>query len=123
MQLSQPRARRPREPDPRVEFIPTPDFYDDEEVTLARNKYEDHINSSLKPCSTPLAWWQAHRNEYPRLSKMALDLFAIPMMSAECERVFSAAKNLVTERRMRLRDDIIEAMSLLRHWYKEEGVI
>ncbi len=56
-------------------------------------------------------------------STMALDLFAVPMMSAECERVFSAAKNLVTERRMGLKEDIIEAMCLLRHWYKEEGVI
>ncbi len=56
-------------------------------------------------------------------STMALDLFAVPMMSAECERVFSAAKNLVTERRMGLKEDIIEAMYLLRHWYKEEGVI
>jgi hypothetical protein len=51
------------------------------------------------------------------------DFFAVPMMSAECERVFSAAKNLVTERQMGLKEDIIEAMCLLRHWYKEEGVI
>ena len=54
---------------------------------------------------------------------MALDLFAVPMMSAECERVFLAAKNLVTERRMGLKADIIEAMCLLRYWYKEEEVI
>ena len=54
---------------------------------------------------------------------MALDLFAVLMMSAECERVFSVVKNLVTERRMGLKEDIIEAMCLLKHWYKEEGVI
>src|SRR6266536_6593911 len=73
--------------------------------------YDDYINLPPRPCGSPIAWWQAHRNEYPRLSKVALDLFAIPMMSAECERVFSAAKNLITERQMRLRDDIIESMS------------
>ncbi len=56
-------------------------------------------------------------------STMALDLFAVSTMSAECERVFSAVKNLVTERRMGLKEDIIEAMCLLRYWYKEEGVI
>ncbi len=44
-------------------------------------------------------------------------------MSAECERVFLVVKNLVIERRMLLKEDIIEAMSLLRYWYKEEGVI
>ncbi len=31
--------------------------------------------------------------------------------------------NLVTDRRMSMKEDVIEAMCLLRHWYKEEGVI
>ncbi len=31
--------------------------------------------------------------------------------------------SLVTERRMGLKEDIIEAISLLRYWYKESGVI
>ena len=31
------------------------------------------------------------------------------MMSAECERVFSSAKNLITDRRNGLKEDIIEA--------------
>ena len=48
-------------------------------------------------------------------STIALDLFAVSMMSAECERVLSAAKNLITERRMGLKEDIIEAIYLLRH--------
>ena len=54
---------------------------------------------------------------------MALDLFTVSMIFAECKRVFSAAKNLVTERRILLKEDIIKAISLLRHWYKESGVI
>jgi hypothetical protein len=41
-------------------------------------------------------------------------------MSAECERVFSSAKLLTTERRDRLKDDIIEACTYLYAWYMEE---
>lgn len=40
-------------------------------------------------CPDPLAWWHNYRHEYPVLYKMALDLFSIPSMSSECERVFS----------------------------------
>jgi hAT family C-terminal dimerisation region len=48
---------------------------------------------------------------------MALDLFSIdPMMSAECERVFSSAKNLITDH---WNKDIIEACTLLRHWFRD----
>jgi len=64
-----------------------------------RDEYAEYISSPPTPCDKHLEWWAAHRDEYPRLSKMALDLFSIPMMSAECERVFSSAKNLITERR------------------------
>jgi phage I-like protein len=44
-------------------------------------------------------------------------MLAIPMMSAECERVFSSAKHLITDSRNRLRPDIIEANECLKHWF------
>ena len=36
-----------------------------------------------------LAWWKANQGEYPILSRIAIDLYAIPGMSAEVERVFT----------------------------------
>ena len=51
---------------------------------------------------------------------MAFDLLSIPLMFAEYERVFSSAKLHITERRSRLKNDIIEACICLRAWYKEE---
>jgi len=36
-----------------------------------------------------LAWWKANQGEYPILSRIAVDLYSIPSMSAEVERVFS----------------------------------
>jgi hypothetical protein len=72
------------------------------------------------PCEKPLEWWGARREEYPRLSRLAFDLLSIPLMSAECERVFSAAKRFVTDERNKLREDILEAMIVLRAQYKAE---
>jgi hypothetical protein len=36
-----------------------------------------------------LAWWRVNQGEYLILSRIAIDLYAIPGMSAEVERVFS----------------------------------
>ena len=36
-----------------------------------------------------LVWWKANQGEYPILSRIAIDLYAVPGMSAEVERVFS----------------------------------
>jgi hypothetical protein len=44
-------------------------------------------------------------------------MLAIPAMSSECERVFSSAKLLLTDRRNRLNPDAIEANECLRNWY------
>ena len=48
---------------------------------------------------------------------MALDALAVPAMSDECERLFSSAKILLSDRRCRLKMDIIEASECLRAWY------
>lgn len=69
-------------------------------------------------CPDPLAWWHRHRHEYPVLYKMALDLFSIPGMSSECERVFSQTKKFVTDERNKLSPETIEADQLQKHWLR-----
>ncbi|KAK7928779.1 restless-like transposase [Apiospora marii] len=49
-----------------------------------------------------IAYWHSQRRRYPRLSQMALDLVTIQAMSAECERLFSAAGNLLDHSRSSL---------------------
>jgi hypothetical protein len=63
-------------------------------------------------------FWALHENEYPSLARMAFDILSIPAMSAECERVFSSTKLLLTDRRARMKEDIIEASECLRAWFK-----
>ncbi|TDJ70675.1 hAT transposon family protein, partial [Pseudomonas putida] len=70
----------------------------------------------------PLSYWHERRRRYPRLSRMALDFLTIQAMSAECERLFSAAGRMVTSLRSRLDADMIGMCQVLRSWLRA-GVI
>ena len=65
-----------------------------------------------------IAWWlePTQQKNFPTLSKMDMDYLSIPGMSAEPERLFSSTKMTITDRRNRLRSDIIEALECLRSW-------
>jgi hypothetical protein len=71
----------------------------------------------------PLVWW-IERGEplYPTLAGLAFTLFAIPGMSAECERAFSQAKKMVTDERYCLKADVIEADQCVKSWLKSQLV-
>jgi hypothetical protein len=47
---------------------------------------------------------------------MALDILLIPTMSADPERLFSGVKITISDRRSRLRMDIIQALECLKSW-------
>jgi len=52
------------------------------------------------------------------LSKLALEILLIPAMSAEPERIFSATKLILTDRRNKLSMRMLEALACLKSWYK-----
>jgi hypothetical protein len=63
----------------------------------------------------PITWWHDPKAAFPSLHLYAFDTFAIPAMSAECERVFSSMKKLITPERNRLAEDITEASECLKN--------
>ena len=50
------------------------------------------------------------------MAQIAKDIFSIPAMSAEVERLFSLAKLMVPHHRSTLRPEAIEAGECLRSW-------
>jgi len=64
-----------------------------------------------------IQYWNERYHSQTDLARMALDILAVPPMSDDCERLFSSAKLLLTDRRSRLQMDIIEASECLRAWY------
>jgi hypothetical protein len=70
----------------------------------------------------PIKWWDEAKSEFLTLHLWALNTLAIPAMSAECERVFSSAKKLITPKRNRLHEEIIGASECLKNWW-DKGLI
>jgi hypothetical protein len=63
-----------------------------------------------------LQWWMIHEAEFPRLAQFARDIFGIPGMSAEVERLFSSAKLMIPPHRSSLKPESIEAGECIRSW-------
>jgi hypothetical protein len=70
----------------------------------------------------PIQYWLLRRRQYPHLSRMAIDLFSIPAMSSEPERIFSLAGHMVTAQRGRLQADIIGAAQCISSWERSGAI-
>ncbi|KZL66453.1 transposase-like protein [Colletotrichum incanum] len=70
----------------------------------------------------PIRWWIEHRETYPILSKLALDILAIPAMAADCERAFSSAGLTLSSQRLSMRPQTVERIQLIKNWLKR-GVL
>lgn len=72
--------------------------------------------------SSVLSWWvsPAQRSRFPLLSAMAIDIFSIPAMSTEAERVFSGVKNNISDERASLQIDTIQALECLKSWFRAD---
>ncbi|KAF1732560.1 putative AC transposase [Beauveria bassiana] len=91
---------------------------DEDELELWQSSWEDGDGD----VRDPLSYWRERRRRWPRLSRMALNFLTIQAMSAECERLFSAAGRMVTPLRSRLDADMIGMRQVLRSWLRA-GVI
>jgi len=52
--------------------------------------------------TNPVDWWKGSQSMYPKLSKMARDVLAVPATGAGVEREFSISGRVVTKQRNRL---------------------
>ena len=65
------------------------------------------------------SWWQLRKGQFPRLFNMAMTILAIPAMSSENERVFSAAKLILSSQRHSLRFETVQALQCLKMWARD----
>jgi hypothetical protein len=64
----------------------------------------------------PIKYWLTLRDQYPSLSKLALNVLSIPGSSCECERMFSELGDLLEPRRRNLSPEILAAIQCVRRW-------
>ncbi|KAJ0135339.1 Uncharacterized protein HZ326_21638, partial [Fusarium oxysporum f. sp. albedinis] len=92
-------------------------------LTSELDEFMARANRADVEVEDPLEWWVCHASDYPILSKMAFDLFSCPAMSAECERVFSQTKKVITDERNRLKSDTVAALECQKHLLRTGMVI
>lgn len=68
-----------------------------------------------QPVNNPIQWWLSQQSSFPTLSKLALDLLAIPAIAANCKREFSLAKLTISSQRHSLQPDTIEKLQCLKN--------
>ncbi|KAF7770801.1 hypothetical protein Agabi119p4_6775 [Agaricus bisporus var. burnettii] len=61
-----------------------------------------------------VVWWQDHAPVYPTLARIALDVLPIQASAVPCERLFSASKQVATDRRSRLGSDRFEELLVMK---------
>lgn len=92
---------------------------DDElEVYLAIKPERDLLNKGLSNGAV-IDWWRVHAEQFPRLSRLAVDILSIPSSSAEIERIFSLAGLVITSQRNRMAPYTLEAIVCLKVWARQ----
>ena len=91
---------------------------------ISGDSYQAYVGCDPEgqPKDDLLNYWNSRIRSQPDLARFALDMLALPASSAECERIFSSAKLLITASRNRLHPNIIEANECLRAWFRDEEV-
>ena len=82
----------------------------------------DKVDKALSKKDSPVQYWLLHRQQWPHLSALALDVYSVPVMSDEPERVFSITGAAITPRRRLLKSDKIGYLMCLKAWINA-GVI
>ncbi|CVL09149.1 uncharacterized protein FMAN_15429 [Fusarium mangiferae] len=87
-------------------------------LSATGSELERYYRLEPEQVDDPVRWWIDHSNAFPRLSRFALDVLAIPAMSTDCERAFSLAKLTVSSQRHSLLGSSIESIQLLKNWVR-----
>lgn len=86
------------------------------DTTHELDKYLNQKRETHVVCA--LDWWKMHHHEFPRLGRMARDVFSVPPSGAGVEREFSIAGRIATWQRNRLHASTITAIMMYKNYMK-----
>lgn len=119
----EPAAQRQRSPDKVT--VQVDEWSDDEEDAqssidqLAQYYAEPPHDRSLPVDKSPIPYWVAKKNVWPELAAMALDIYSVPAMSDEPERIFSQTGHILAPRRRSLTSKSMEQLMCMKSWLKQ----
>src|SRR5579859_2224430 len=87
------------------------------------NEFTDYIAKRRdKSVTNMLSWWKNAQAMYPKLSKMARDVMAVPATGAGVEREFSISGRVVTKQRNSLKPSTICDLMQYKRWVVKHGI-
>ena len=88
---------------------------------LAQYYAEPPHDKSLPVNKSPISYWIEKKAVWPQLAAMSLDIFSVPAMSDEPERIFSQTGHILSPRRRRLTSKSMQRLMCMKSWM-EQGV-
>ena len=82
----------------------------------------DEDGNKVGVFNDPLPWWKENCNRFPLVAALARQMLATPATSAQSERLFSKAGQIVTDRRSSLGSDSVELLLFFKHRVARGGV-
>lgn len=70
-----------------------------------------------KPESLPLTFWKRSVDRFKFLASISLDVFCVPASSANIERVFSVARDILSAKRTRMKSILFRRILFIRRNY------
>lgn len=98
---------------------------EDDEPPQEEDEYSLWVKQSQdKNIYRPLEFWMTEkaRRQFPKLSRLALDVFTIPAMSDDPERTFSSCSLMINPHKGKLGSDSIAYAQCLKNWLDNEIV-
>ncbi|CAK5267868.1 unnamed protein product [Mycena citricolor] len=87
-------------------------------------KYIELEDEIVPEGTNVIDWWSRnHQRFHPGWRLLALDYLAIQAASVSCERAFSSSGITISDRRNRLKGDIVEALQFLKCSFREDLLI
>jgi hypothetical protein len=86
---------------------------------LVQYHAEPPHDRSLPVDKSPIPYWVAKKNIWPELAAVALDIYSVPAMSDEPERIFSQTGRILAPRRRSLRSKSMEQLMCMKSWLKQ----
>uniref|UniRef100_A0AAG5CZ13 BED-type domain-containing protein n=1 Tax=Anopheles atroparvus TaxID=41427 RepID=A0AAG5CZ13_ANOAO len=84
----------------------------------AQKEIDSYLSTNnIKFSEDPITWWKKEGKNYPKLYNIFLRRFCIPATSVPCERIFSKAGNIFTEKRNRLAPKRLQEILLIQQNY------
>ena len=82
------------------------------------DRWQQDTHPNDEAVDDPFQYWSLRQEEYPRLSRMAVDILSVPPMSSKPERLFSVSGAMVAPRQTHLESSTISIAMTLRSWLR-----